>query len=173
MITKQFTITSNPTFTLSADEVVNAANNILSTYYIFFCAADSSLSTGTQEDDIVLWPKEHFTLAAAESEANEWAADTANDVASDYSYIAEGLVDHDDYPDDEDWYEAVDEEMEQSLCSWVKQITTLDDICEAIDELHGRIQAGTIDMLAADMEYIRGVFSVLSEARAALAQEEK
>lgn len=168
MITKQFTITSNPTFTLSADEVVNAANNILSTYYIFFCAADSSLSTGTQEDDIVLWPKEHFTLAAAESEANEWAADTANDVASDYSYIAEGLVDHDD-----DWYEAVDEEMEQSLSYWVEQITTLDDICEAIDELHGRIQAGTIDMLAADMEYIRGVFSVLSEARAALAQEEK
>lgn len=173
MITKQFTITSNPTFTLSADEVVNAANNILSTYHIFFCAADSSLSTGTQEDDIVLWPKEHFTLAAAESEANDWAADTANDVASDYSYIAEGYVDHDDYTDDDDWCDAVDEEMEQSLSSWVEHLETLDDICEAIDELHGRIQAGTIDMLAADMEYIRGVFSVLSEARAALAQEEK
>ena len=173
MITKQFTITSNPTFTLSADEVVNAANNILSTYYIFFCAADSSLSTGTQEDDIVLWPKEHYSRAAAESEAYEWAADTANDVASDYSYIAEGYVDHDDYPDDDDWCDAVDEEMEQSLSYWVEQITTLDDICEAIDELHGRIQAGTIDMSAADMEYIRGVFSVLSEARAALAQEEK
>lgn len=171
MITKQFNITAN--LALSADEVVNAANNILSTYHIFFCAADSSLSTGTQEDDIVLWPKQIFTLAAAESEANDWAADIANDVASDYSYIAEGLVDHDDYPDDDDWYEAVDEEMEQSLSYWVEQITTLDDICEAIDELHGRIQAGTIDMLAADMEYIRGVFNVLSEARAALAQEEK
>ena len=171
---KQFNITAN--LTLSADEVVNAANNILSAYHIFFCAADSSLSCGTQEDDIVLWPEEHFTLAAAESEANEWAADTANDVASDYSYIAEGYVDHDDYPDDEDWYAAVDEEMEQSLSYWVEQITTLDDICEAIDELHGRIQAGTIDMLAADLEYIRAIFYVLDEARAAravLAQEEK
>lgn len=168
---KQFNITAN--FTLSADEVVNAANNILSTYYIFFCAADSSLSCGTREDDIVLWPREHFTLAAAESEANEWAADTANDVAYDYSYIAEGYMDHDDYPDDDDWYEAVDEEMEQSLSSWVEQIITLDDICEAVDELHGSIQAGTIDMLAADLEYIRTIFYVLDEARAALAQEEK
>lgn len=168
---KQFNITAN--LTLSADEVVNAANNILSAYHIFFCAADSSLSIGTQEDDIVLWPKEHFTLAAAESEANEWAADTANDVASYYSYIAEGYVDHDDYPDDDDWYEAVDEEMEQSLSSWVEQITTLDDICEAIDELHGRIQAGTIDINAEDMEYISGVFSVLGEARAALDNQEE
>nr|DAJ82866.1 MAG TPA: hypothetical protein [Caudoviricetes sp.] len=168
---KQFTINSN--LTLSADEVVNAANNILSTYHIFFCAADSSLATGTQEDDIVLWPEEHFTLAAAESEANEWAADIANDVASDYSYIAEGYVDHDDYPDDDDWYEAVDEEMEQSLSSWVEQITTLNEICEAIDELHGGIQAGAIGIDVAELEYIRAIFYVLDEARAALAQEEK
>lgn len=171
MITKQFTI--NSTLTLSADEVVNAANNILSTYHIFFCAADSSLSTGTQEDDIVLWPKQIFTLAAAESEANEWAADTANDVASDYSYIAEGYVDHDNYPDDDDWCDAIDEEMEQSLSYWVEQITTLDDICEAIDELHGRIQAGAAGIYAAELEYIRSILYVLDEARAALAQEEK
>lgn len=171
MITKQFTI--NSTLTLSADEVVNAANNILSTYHIFFCAADSSLSTGTQEDDIVLWPKQIFTLAAAESEANEWAADTANDVASDYSYIAEGYVDHDNYPDDDDWCDAIDEEMEQSLSYWVEQITTLDDICEAIDELHGSIQAGAAGIYAIELEYIRSILYVLDEARAALAQEEK
>lgn len=168
---KQFNITAN--LTLSADEVVNAANNILSTYYIFFCAADSSLSTGTQEDDIVLWPKQIFTLAAAESEANEWAADTANDVASDYSYIAEGYVDHDNYPDDDDWCDAIDEEMEQSLSYWVEQITTLDDICEAIDELHGSIQAGAAGIYAVELEYIRSILYVLDEARAALAQEEK
>lgn len=171
MITKQFTINSN--LTLAADEVVNAANNILSTYHIFFCAADSSLSYGTQEDDIVLWPKEHFTLAAAESEANEWADDTANDVASNYSYIAEGYVDHDDYPDNDDWYEAVDDEMAQSLSSWVEQITTLDDICEAIDELHGSIQAGAIGIDAAELEYIKVIFYVLDEARAALDNQEE
>lgn len=171
MITKQFNITAN--LTLSADEVVNAANNILSTYHIFFCAADSSLSSGTQEDDIVLWPKQIFTLAAAESEANEWAADTANDVASDYSYIAESLVDHDDYPDDDDWFEAVDEEIDQSLCYWVDHLDTLDKLCEAIDELHGSIQAGAAGIYAVELEYIRSILYVLDEARAALAQEEK
>lgn len=171
MITKQFNIT--PNLTLSADEVVNAACNILDTYHIFFCAADSSLAIGTQEDDIMLWPEEHYSLAAAENEAEEWAADIARDVAEDYSYLAEGYVDHDDYPDDEDWCEAVDDEMAQSLSSWTEQITTLNEICEAMDELHGRIQAGPIDMLPADLEYVRGVFSVLSEARAALAREEE
>lgn len=171
--TKQFTITSNPNLTLSADEVVNAANNILSTYHIFFCAADSSLAVGTQEDDIVLWPKEHYSLAAAESEAEEWAADIARDVAEDYNYLAESYVDHDDYPDDDDWYEAVEDEVEQSLSSWTEQITTLNDICEAVDELHGSIQAGAISMDAAEVEYIRSIFYVLDEARAALAQEEE
>lgn len=170
-MTKQFIISK--CFTLSADEVVNAACNILDTYHIFFCAADSSLAIGTQEDDIVLWPEEHYSLAAAESEAEEWAADIARDVAEDYSYLAEGYVDHDDYPDNDDWYEAVDDEMAQSLSSWTEQITTLNEICEAMDELHGRIQAGTIDMVAADLEYVRGIFSVLSEARASLVWEEE
>ena len=168
---KQFTINSN--LTLTADEVVNAANNILSTYHIFFCAADSSLSSGTQEDNIVLWPKQVFTFAAAESEANEWAGDLANDVASDYGYLADGLVDHDDYPDDDDWYEAVYDEMEQSLCYWVDYLKTLDDLCEAIDELHGGIQAGAADIGTAELEYIRSILYVLDEPRAALVQEEK
>ena len=168
---KQFTI--SPNLTLTADEVVNAANNILSTYHIFFCAADSSLSSGTQEDNIVLWPKQVFTFAAAESEANEWAGDLANDVASDYGYLADGLVDHDNYPDDDDWYEAVYDEMEQSLCYWVDYLETLDDLCEAIDELHGGIQVDTTDIGAAELEYIRSILYVLDEARAALAQEEK
>ena len=168
---KQFTINSN--LTLTADEVVNAANNILSAYHIFFCAADSSLSSGTQEDNIVLWPKQVFTFAAAESEANEWAGDLVNDVASDYGYLADGLVDHDDYPDDDDWYEAVYDEMEQSLCYWVDHLETLDDLCEAIDELHGGIQSGVADMGAAEVEYIRAIFYMLDEARAALEQEEK
>ena len=168
---KQFTI--SPNLTLAADEVVNAANNILSTYHIFFCAADSSLSSGTQEDNIVLWPKQVFTFAAAESEANEWAGDLVNDVASDYGYLADSLVDHDDYPDDDDWYEAVYDEMEQSLCHWVDHLETLDDLCEAIDELHGGIQAGVADMDAAELEYIRSILYVLDEARAALVQEEK
>ena len=161
---KQFTI--SPNLTLAADEVVNAANNILSTYHIFFCAADSSLSSGTQEDNIVLWPKQVFTFAAAESEANEWAGDLANDVASDYGYLADGLVDHDDYPDDDDWYEAMEDEIEQSLSYWVDHLETLDELCEAIDELHGGIQSGTADMDAAELEYIRSIFYVLDEARA-------
>ena len=168
---KQFTINSN--LTLAADEVVNAANNILSAYHIFFCAADSSLSSGTQEDNIVLWPKQVFTFAAAESEANEWVGDLANDVASDYGYLADSLVDHDDYPDDDDWYEAVYDEMEQSLCYWVDHLETLDNLCEATDELHGGIQAGTTDIGAAGLEYIRSSLYVWDEARAALAQEEK
>ena len=168
---KEFTI--NPNLTLTADEVVNAANNILSTYHIFFCAADSSLSCGTQEDNIILWPKEHFTFAAAEAEVNEWAGDLANDVAEDYGYLAEGLVDHDDYPDDDDWYEAVYDEMDQSLCYWVEQITTLDELCAAIDELHGSIQAGAADMGAAELEYIRSILYVLDEARAALDNQEE
>ena len=168
---KQFTINSN--LTLAADEVVNAANNILSAYHIFFCAADSSLSSGTQEDNIVLWPKQVFTFAAAESEANEWTGDLANDVASDYGYLAEGLVDHDDYPDDDDWYEAVEDEMEQSLCYWVDYLETLDDLCEAVDELHGSIQAGTTDIGAAELEYIRSILYVLDEARAALDNQEE
>ena len=171
MITKQFNIT--PNLTLSADEVVNAANNILSTYHIFFCAADSSLAIGTQEDDIVLWPKDNYSFGTAENEAYEWAGDTASDVASYYGYLAEGIVDRDDYSDDDDWYEAVEDEVEQSLTYWVEPIKDLDDICEAMDELHGRIQAGTIDILTADMEYVMDVFSVLSEARAALAREEE
>lgn len=168
---KQFNITAN--LTLTADEVINAANNILSTYHIFFCAADSSLSCGTQEDNIILWPKEHFTLAAAESEAIEWAGDLASDVAEDYGYLAEGLVDHDDYPDDDDWYEAVEEEVEQSLHYWVEHLETLDDLCDAIDELHGGIQVGTADMGAAELEYIRAIFYVLDEARAALDNQEE
>lgn len=168
---KQFNITAN--LTLSADEVVNAANNILSTYHIFFCAADSSLSYGTQEDNIVLWPKEHFTLAAAESEANDWATETANYVAEDYIYLAEGLIDPDDYPDYDDYYEVVEDEMTQSLCSWVEQITTLDDLCKAVDELHDSIQSGTIDMDAAELEYIRAIFYALDEARAALDNQEE
>ena len=171
MITKQFTI--SPNLTLTADEVVNAANNILSAYHIFFCAADSSLSSGTQEDNIVLWPKQVFTFAAAKSEANEWAGDLANDVASDYGYLADNLVDHDDYPDDDDWYEAVYDEMEQSLCYWVDYLETLDELCEAIDELHGGIQTGTADMDAAELEYIRSIFYVLDEARAALDNQEE
>lgn len=171
MINKQFNITAN--LTLTADEVVNAANNILSTYHIFFCAADSSLSCGTQEDNIILWPKEHFTLAAAEAEANEWAGDLANDVADDYGYLAEGLVDHDDYPDDDDWYEAVYDEMDQSLCYWVDHLDTPDKLCAAIDELHGNIWVHAANMNPAELEYIRSIFYVLDEARAALAQEEK
>lgn len=171
MITKQFIISK--CFTLSADEVINAARNILSTYHIFFCAADSSLATGTQEDDIVLWPKDNYSFGTAENEAYEWAGDTASDVGSDYGYLAEGIVDRDDYSDDDDWYEAVEDEVEQSLSYWVEPIKDLDDICEAMDELHGRIQAGTIDMLAADLEYVRGIFSVLSEARASLVWEEE
>lgn len=167
---KQFDINKN--LTLTAAEVVEAANNILATYHIFFCAADSSLSCGTQEDDIVLWPKEHFTLSAAESEANEWAADTTSDVASDYSYLAEEYVSHDDYPDDDEWYDAVDEEMEQSLSCWVEPITDLDDICNAIDELHGSIQAGAIGMDAAEIEYVRSIFYVLDEARTNLSEQE-
>lgn len=171
MITKQFTI--NPNLTLAADEVVNAATNILATYHIFFCAADSSLSSGTQEDNIVLWPKQALTFDLAESEANEWAGDLANDVADDYGYLAEGLVDHDDYPDDDDWYEAVDEEMEQSLCYWVEHLETLDELCETIDELHGSIQAGATDMNPAELEYIRSILYVLDEARAALNNQEE
>lgn len=167
---KQFTI--NPNLTLTADEVVNAANNILSTYHIFFCAADSSLSTGTQEDNIVLWPK-LLPFVLAESEANEWAGDLANDVASDYGYLAEGLVDHDDYPDDDDWYDAVEDEMEQSLCYWVDYLETLDELCEAIDELHGGIQSGATDMNPAELEYIRSILYVLDEARAALDNQEE
>lgn len=167
---KQFNITAN--LTLTADEVVNAANNILSTYHIFFCAADSSLSYGTQEDNIVLWPK-LLPFALAESEANEWAGDLANDVASDYGYLAEGLVDHDDYPDDDDWCEAVEDEMEQSLCYWVDYLETLDELCEAIDELHGGIQAGAANMNPAELEYIRSILYVLDEARAALDNQEE
>ena len=168
---KQFTI--NPNLTLTADEVVNAANNILSTYHIFFCAADSSLSCGTQEDNIILWPKEHFTFAAAEAEANEWAGDLASDVAEDYGYLAEGLVDHDDYPDDDDWYEAVYDEMDQSLHYWVDHLDTLDKLCAAIDELHGNIWVHAANMSPAELEYIRAIFYVLDEARAALDNQEE